>query len=257
MIKAVFFDVDGTLLSHNQKKIPESTCEVIKLMQEKGIRVYLATGRHLSELKELPVLDIRYDGYITLNGQIVLDAEQKVLFDKPFTKDMTDKMISIFNKKEIPLVLVEEEELYINFVNDKVIESQQAISSSVPPVHPYDGKPVYMATTYLEKDQEEQFINDLPKGLGLVRWQNGAFDIIMEGGGKVEGIRKVIEYLGITQDEIMAFGDAGNDITMLEFAGIGVAMGNADEETKKHADYVTAHIDDDGVMKALKHFKVI
>ncbi len=67
----------------------------------------------------------------------------------------------------------------------------------------------------------------------------------------------MIERYGIRQDEIMAFGDGENDIDMIEFAGIGVAMGNADEEVKQRADYVTDNVNRDGVRKALEHFGML
>ena len=82
-------------------------------------------------------------------------------------------------------------------------------------------------------------------------------DIIAKGGGKVEGIRKFLQREGIAVEETIAFGDAENDIEMLKFAGIGVAMGNGEEGAKQAADYITADIDDDGVAKALVHFGLI
>ena len=71
------------------------------------------------------------------------------------------------------------------------------------------------------------------------------------------GIKRYLEMTGIKREEIIAFGDAENDLEMIRFAGIGVAMGNAEEEVKKAADFVTADIDDDGIEKALKHFNLI
>ena len=71
------------------------------------------------------------------------------------------------------------------------------------------------------------------------------------------GIKRYLELTGIKREEIIAFGDAENDLDMLRFAGIGVAMGNGAEEVKAAADYVTADIDDDGIEKALKHFQLI
>ena len=71
------------------------------------------------------------------------------------------------------------------------------------------------------------------------------------------GIDKYIAGLGLTREEIMAIGDGENDMDMLKCAGIGVAMGNAKDHVKAVADYVTVDVDDDGVMKALKHFGVI
>ena len=71
------------------------------------------------------------------------------------------------------------------------------------------------------------------------------------------GIQRYLDVLGIQPEEIIAFGDAENDLEMIRFAGIGVAMGNAEEPVKAIADFVTADIDDDGIEKALKHYNLI
>ena len=68
---------------------------------------------------------------------------------------------------------------------------------------------------------------------------------------------KILEYFGISRDECMAFGDGGNDIPMLEYAGVGVAMGNAKEDVQAKADFITKSVDDDGVAYALRHYGLI
>ena len=80
MVKAVFFDVDGTLISHTLHDVPNSTRMSIMKLKQKNIKCVVATGRHLSELEILPVKDIAFDGYITLNGQLCLDGEKNILF---------------------------------------------------------------------------------------------------------------------------------------------------------------------------------
>lgn len=97
---------------------------------------------------------------------------------------------------------------------------------------------------------------DLPNSK-LINWFDEAFDIINANGDKTTGIKALCDYYDISLDETMAFGDGENDATMLEYAGIGVAMGNGHPKTKDIADYVTDGIDDDGVISALKHFKLI
>ena len=75
--------------------------------------------------------------------------------------------------------------------------------------------------------------------------------VIPEKGGKVAGIRRVLEDFAISREEIMAFGDGENDMDMLEFAGTGIAMGNADPQVKARADEVTESVDENGVVRAL------
>ena len=103
--------------------------------------------------------------------------------------------------------MIEENERYINFINETVIRTQQEAKGTVP-------KP-------------------------------GTF------------IRRFMRQHGIAQSEIMAFGDGENDIQMLKFASVGIAMGNADDEVKAAADYVTDSVDENGIEKALRHFHLI
>ena len=91
----------------------------------------------------------------------------------------------------------------------------------------------------------------------ITSWNATGIDIIPKGGGKQNGIKHYIEAHGRDRTKIMAFGDGENDIDMLQYAGIGVAMGNASDPVKRSADYVTADIDDDGIEKALIHFGII
>ena len=77
MIKAVFFDVDGTLVSHKSKSVPESTRRAIEQLKEKGIKVCMATGRHLLEIEELPAKDIEFDGYVMQNGQLCYNEKKE------------------------------------------------------------------------------------------------------------------------------------------------------------------------------------
>ncbi|MBW5377106.1 Cof-type HAD-IIB family hydrolase, partial [Brachyspira pilosicoli] len=75
--------------------------------------------------------------------------------------------------------------------------------------------------------------------------------------GKHIGIDKIIEHYGIKLEETIAFGDGGNDISMIKHAHIGVAMGNANKEVKEIADYITDDVDNNGIYNALKHFNII
>lgn len=111
-IKAVFFDVDGTLLSHVTKEVPESTKESLIALRNKGIKIFISTGRHMTELDKLPLNDLEFDGYITLNGQLILDHDKHLLFDRPFNQSVSNSLISMFNEKKVPIVLVEEKQIY-------------------------------------------------------------------------------------------------------------------------------------------------
>lgn len=257
MIKAAFFDVDGTLLSHATHCVPKSARESLEKLRSKGIKTYLCTGRHMLEFDFLPMADIPFDGYITLNGHLCLDANKQLLCDFPFPEDTIRALIARFKEHHLPLLLVEENGMTLNFVNDTVIRAQKAISSPIPNIAPYDGKPIYLATAYVTPDEDDLIRSIIPSNCHIARWNDRGIDLILNDVGKVAGIRTIIEREGILPEECIAFGDAENDIDMIEFCGIGVAMGNAQQKVKNIADYVTTDIDQDGIENALRFYGII
>ena len=255
-IKAAFFDIDGTLFSHRTMCVPESTLRALKCLREKGILCVIATGRHISEMKELGLLGYGFDAYLTLNGQVCLDSSLRTLFGSPMEGENLRFMVNIFESGEVPAILISKDRMYVNFVNEAVRSAHRDIHTNIPVIGQYVGEPIYMGVIYCGKDEERPFIEKLP-GCNITRWSRHGLDIIPGNGDKLEGIRQYIELKGISRDEIIAFGDGENDIGMLKYAGIGVALGNAGDQVKMSADYVTADIDDDGVWKALQHFQII
>ena len=104
--------------------------------------------------------------------------------------------------------------------------------------------------------KEEKLMKHLP-GCVTTRWYPTFGDIIASGVDKSTGIEKIGEYFGIKVEEMMAIGDGGNDISMIKYAGAGVAMGNAGDDVKLVADFITTSVDDDGVGNALRHYGVL
>ncbi len=256
MIKALFFDLDGTLMSHTQHAVPQSTVSALQQLHSRGYRLFLATGRHITMIELLLGKELPFDGYVTINGQVCMDREKRILCDAPMDPKTLQSFLAVFREKQIPMMLVEKDKMYINFVNDAVRQAHRDISTPIPEIGEYTGEPVYQVNAYCPASRLEELGGDL-SGCLINRWNPHAVDIVSANGGKVMGIRQMLEALGLTRDEIMAFGDGDNDGDMLAFAGIGVAMGNAVSETKAKADYVTAHIDEDGLMLALRHFGLL
>lgn len=256
MIRAAFFDVDGTLLSHKTKRVPPSTRAALEKLKEKGILCIIATGRQMVELEKLPGADLQFDAYITLNGQMVLDADKEIIFATELTGDAKEYLVRAFREKTVPVGMVERNRLYINYVDDLVRTLHKSISSEVPEVDEYRECPIYQVCVYLNEG-EEHFLDPVRNSCVVTAWHFGGYDVIAEGGGKMQGIKRYLRENGLKREEIIAFGDGENDIDMLAYAGIGVAMGNAVEGAKAAADYVTADIDEDGIEKALKYYGLI
>lgn len=256
MIKAAFFDVDGTLLSYKTRQVLPSAKAAIAALQERGVLCIVATGRHMIQLSKLPVAEIPFDAYLMLNGQLMLDKQGNVLFDVPIEGKAKEFLIEKFNDHTYPAVMVERDQMYLNYVTDHVREVNRIISIAIPPLSDYRGGEIYQVCAYL-RPEEEHLVDPIAEECVLTGWHYGGKDIIAKGGGKMAGIKRYLDRIGIAPEEIIAFGDAENDLEMIRFAGIGVAMGNAVEAVKAVADYVTADIDEDGIEKALKYYNLI
>lgn len=263
MVKAIFFDVDGTLLSHSTHAIPDSAFRALDALREKGILTFLATGRHISILHEiLPMDRLHFDGFVSLNGQYCCNNDG-VIYHSPIPQKDIAALLDYLKEDPHPCILIEEHQMYINFHNAYVQRVQAAIRAQMPLLGDLDRgytAPVYQALLYIS-DEDMARLPSLP-GIRFSRWRLGGpelsgADLYPVSGGKAVGIAKVLEHYGIDKAQTMAFGDGENDVDMFSAVGISVAMGNGCDEAKNAADYVTDDIDEDGIWNALKHFGVL
>lgn len=255
-IRAVFFDVDGTLLSNDSNSVPESARAALRELRRRGIKVVIATARHMSDLEKMPVNDMEFDGYVVLNGQLICGSDHKMYAGKSIDRGEMEVLSRIFEAKKIPFVMVTENDSYINYVNDTVKETQEEFHDDVPETGRYYGENVYQIMAFVS-EKEKQLLDDLLDECAITSWSDSGIDIIPRDGGKTAGIQIFLDENGIDRSETMAFGDGENDIEMLEYVGIGVAMGNGKEKVKAAADYVTDTVENNGIEKALKHFGLI
>ncbi len=255
-IKAVFFDVDGTLLSHKINDVPLSTQFALQQLRRRGILTVIATGRSMIEFSQLPVGKMDFDGYLMLNGQLLMDQSRSVYAGTSIDEGEMKILERIFNRKKIPFMLVGAEKRYINYVDDTVIRTQTESKGSIPDIGEYQGEKIYQILAFVP-DEDRQVLEELLDECKITRWNDTGIDIIPKGGGKSVGIQQFLDEKGLDRSQIMAFGDGDNDIDMLRFAGIGVAMGNANDTVKAAADYVTDSVDENGIENALRHFGLI
>ena len=149
--------------------------------------------------------------------------------------------------------------MYCNLIDERILKEQAGIGTAVPPVRDIEDlekREILQAVPFIEEGEEKELLSLLPS-CKLTRWGEGVVDFLPGGGGKEQGILAICRAMGITPAEVIAFGDAENDISMLRLAGTGVAMGNGAESAKEAADYVTDPIDQDGIWNALVRFDVI
>lgn len=255
-IRVIFFDIDGTLLSHQSGKVPESTVKSLARLQKKGIKAVVATGRDIAEMKKLPLQEIHFDGYLTLNGNICLDEKEEMFAGNAIDPGEVEVLVSIFQAGKMPFVLIGKDKRYINYVDDTVIQTQLATHGTIPDIGEYQGEEIYQCLAFVDQKTREK-LEKLLDHCTITSWNDTGIDIIARTGGKAAGIQKFLDKENLSRSQTMAFGDGENDATMLKYAGTGVALGNACEALKKVADYITDDIDEDGIEKALIHFGLI
>ncbi|MCD7923516.1 MAG: Cof-type HAD-IIB family hydrolase [Bacteroides sp.] len=260
MTKAIFFDIDGTLVSFKTHRIPASTREALKGLHNKGIKIFIATGRPWCLIDNLDGLE--FDGYITVNGSYCFTADHQDIYKSCIPQEDIKRLINYHQTNPTPFVFVYDNEMFVTSVNDRVQAVSDLIEIPVPRVAPIEeafGKEVLQTMGYFtaEEEKETDIFNKVLTHCEPMRWYPLFADIIARGNSKSTGIDKVLDYYGIDLKETMAFGDGGNDVPMLKHVATGVAMGNAEEHVKAVADYVTTSVDEDGVANALKHFRLI
>lgn len=250
MIKAIFFDIDGTLIQHGDTSMPESTFTSLVKMKEMGIKLFIATGRPINTTGHVQAM-FDFDGYVCANGQYCVNKEG-IIHEQYIPKESLLEIIPYINEHQIPVVFASLERSYINKYNKSVYDANWPI------VDLYDivDEKIVQIMAYIEEKDDDAFLKHLP-GCKTARWTPRFADIIPSDGGKEAGIDHVLAHYGISLDEAMCFGDGGNDITMLRHVPKSVAMGNAEQKVKDSAYYVTTSIKEDGIYNALKHFGVL
>lgn len=261
MIKALFFDVDGTLVSFRQKFLSDGLLEDLVSLRERGIKIFLSTGRAPQDLERTGMLrEARFDGYVTINGQFCCDGDGVPFRDRPIDlDDMRGAYQVMRDNPGIAALLEGNGKSWLTRIDDRVREIYRFLHTEPYPVCPLEkliSGEVYQFVPFVTPEEAKPFLDMMP-GCIHTRWHPKGLDIIPKDGGKDVGVQAAMERYGFARDEIMAFGDGENDMPMLRLAGTSVAMGNAEDPVKELADYVTAQVEEDGVPRALRHFGLL
>lgn len=272
MKKVIIMDIDGTL-TNEDKIISENTKNKLKELQSQGAVLVLASGRPTRGLmhfaKELE-MDKHNGLLVSFNGARVTDCETgNILFDQTMTVDTCKAVLNhMKNFDVIPMVYKGEylhvTDVYNNIVhaygrelniihyesrlcNYKLCEVDDLEEFADFPMNKIltAGEPDYLQENY------KKMMEPFKDSLNCVFTADMYFEFTEKGIDKANALHCALTPLGYTKEDMIAFGDAQNDKTMLEYAGIGVAMGNATQEIKDIADYITLSNNDDGIVHAL------
>ena len=261
-IKALFFDIDGTLVPFGAQEPSAEVIEVLASVRRKGIKVFIATGRHISWIDNLGALET--DGFVTANGSLCLEADKKtVIYKHCIPSDDMDRMIDFAAVSDMPIVAIPDDGgIIINKEDENVARIKEMLNMPYVRTAPLDtirGKEIVQLMAFGSEQARVHsgLFDKVLLGCEATSWNPYFCDIIPKGSDKSVGIDCMLERHGLLLCQTMAFGDGGNDMGMLRHANIGIAMGNAEEQVKSIADYVTTAVDDHGVVNSLRHFGLL
>ena len=264
MIKLLALDMDGTLLD-DQKKISPTNIAAIQQAVEAGVKLVLCTGRVLSGVKpyfEQLGLDAENEYVILNNGCALHQTSDWSLLDYYGLKADEIQFLSDFACGfDLPLTLCDVDNYYVvnQPANAHIIEDTQnifltpktislnAIKDHQQPffLAKFVGRPD-LVQTFLKKEDRE-----LSRYFNTVLSQPSIYEILPQGVSKATALKSLTEKLGLSPNEVMAIGDANNDIEMLTFSGLAIAMDNAPDHIKVLASHITTNNNEDGVAAAI------
>ena len=257
MTKALFFDIDGTLVSFRTHEIPASTVAALAAAKAAGHRIFIATGRPRVIINNLGALQERelIDGYVTMNGAYCFVGDE-VIYKSAIPTDDVRTLTGYCARHGIPCIVVGEHTICVCQPDERVrqiFHEHLKVTTPIPATplrEAIDGKAIFQLTPFLDEVQEAEVTPSLTH-CETGRWHPAFVDITALGNTKQRGMDEIIRHFGIRLEDTIAFGDGGNDIPMLRHAGIGIAMGNARDEVKAAARYTTDTVDEDGIAKGI------
>ncbi|MEB6065502.1 Cof-type HAD-IIB family hydrolase [Staphylococcus arlettae] len=260
--KLIVMDMDDTLMNH-ENQVGEETKDYLIKIQDEGYKVVLASGRPTEGMlptARLLNLDAHQSHVISYNGGNTVDvATENVTVNKPVSKENFDQIVDYCRKKSFFVltyhdghIIYEGEHEYMNIEAEltglpmkKVDDLKAYIQDAVPKVMGVD----YVCNIVLAKSDLAGSFND---EIDVTTSKPYFLEFMAKDVSKGNAVSALCDKLGISLEEVIAFGDSSNDISMLSVVGHAIAMGNANDEVKSIADEVTLSNADNGIPHTLK-----
>ena len=263
--RIIALDLDGTL-TNSKKEIPEATLHALLDIQEKGYKVVLASGRPTPGIRHLAAklqLD-KYGSYILSynGGQITECRTNRVVYEKMLPREIVPELFAFAKAHHIGLSTYTDDCIITGTVIDRFMEKESAINGLpirfVPNFTEYvdfdinkcliTAEPDYLASIEIK-------LNEIYKtDFNIYRSEPFFLEFMPKNIDKAHGLNILLSHIGFTPEQLICCGDGFNDITMIEFAGLGIAMENAQERVKSVADYITRSNDDNGILHVIEKF---
>ena len=259
MKKAVFFDIDGTLIdwSNGLMDITPIVKKSIRKLQDSGHYAFIATGRPYAFLSET-LLNFGFDGFILTNGANV-KVNDKTIYKKPLNKELIKNIVNDFEKLDIQYMLQGEIDSYMKEHHKEFYSFFDSVNISRKHLkgdYNIDSIDIYKIEMLCKNKEGINYCSSLGTDDYDYMYNEklNSFEFYSKKITKATGILKALEYLNIPVENSYAFGDGKNDIEMLSTVGCGIAMGNASDEVKSYAKKVTDTVHNDGIAFGIENF---
>lgn len=261
-IKMVATDIDGTILKHNGEFNP-AVLDCLRKLDKSGVKVVLVTGRMNRSAKKIAEIIGINSPVVSFQGALVCEniPQEKILYERDIPNETAKKILAWGKSEHVHMNLYMHDSLFVEAENEftKKYVDYQKIPFTVKPfdelnidnvnkillIDYNDAEKIDRLTNYLKKEYPELFI---------CKSTDFFCEICHREATKGDGLRYLQNMYGISKEETLTIGDHNNDIELLQSGGVKVAMGNATDELKAIADYVTDTVDNDGFVKAIEKF---
>lgn len=259
--KLMAVDIDGTLLN-DKGEITPATLDAIKKSVEQGLVFTLASGRPMKGIEYLnSILNLDVP-LITYNGaKIIMSKSKEVVFEQKLAYEFIKVILELGEKNSVTMMLWKDDQLYVNKMNERV--NKYIRSTKVTPILMHDRDEtikngVDKILWYDDAEKMVKHIKEIKELLGDKINYHTSLPFFLEfndrNASKALAMKKLGEYYGIKQSEMIAIGDGFNDLSMIQYAGLGVAMENAVKSIKSKADYITLSNNEDGIAHVINKF---
>lgn len=245
-IKIAFFDIDGTLVDMQLKKMTEATRQTLLALKAQGVKLCIASGRTPITVPKFPGID--FDAYITFNGAYCYD-EKGAILSSPIPHEDVLQILDNAARLGKAVTVATKDGLAANGWEKNLADyfgiANLELNAS-PEFEELVKQDVYQIMVGTAPSEYDALMENAP-GAKIAAWWDRAVDVIPAAGGKGVGVKSILERFGLKPEEAIAFGDGNNDLEMLEAVGTSVAMGNGSQELKNIATYVARPCAEDGV----------
>lgn len=266
MKKIIILDLDGTL-TNSKKEVTPKTLEALLDAERRGVIVALASGRPTYGIKAVSdVLQLeKFGGYIlSFNGARIMNAKtQEVVYQQKFPQDYIRPLYEYAIEHDMGLVTYEKDKLVTGTRVDEYMELEAKINhmkltavKDFPEYVNFDvNKCLFTANVDVAPQLEKELVEWYGDVLSIYRSEPFFIECMSPGVDKAASLAHLFEIIGIDKEDAVACGDGFNDQSMIEYAGVGVAMANAQDRVKQAADYVTKYSnDEDGLVEVIDQY---